>query len=188
MLKELPLVDTLIINLLLGVLWHYATFFVCIFRSKKAFSPDKRMFRARRWENNGRIYNDLLKINRWKDHLPQHIGKNGFSKNHLDGVSPDYLDEFILETCRGEWNHRANCWFAAVLFVLNPIGLALLLAFLLLLGNVPFAVIQRYNRFRLQKLKQTLLRKSERETHKIKKPASITGECTDTEADTQKQL
>lgn len=188
MLKELPPVDTLIIDLLLGILWHYATFFLCIFRSRKAFSPERRMFRAHSWERDGKIYSSLLKINRWKDHLPQHIGKKGFSKNHLDGVSPDYLDEFILETCRGEWNHRANCWFALVLFILNPFGLALLLTLLLLLGNMPFAVIQRYNRFRLQKLKQTLLRKSARETHKNTVPASIAGECADTETDTQKQL
>lgn len=188
MLRDLPLFQTLIINVLLGTVWHYATFFVCILRNKKAFSPQKRMFRSHKWERDGRFYSDSLKINRWKDHLPQHIGKNGFSKDHLDGVSPEYLDEFILETCRGEWNHRANCWFAIVLLLLNHLGLALVLCFLLLLGNLPFAAIQRYNRLRLQKLKKTLLRKAERETRKTKPAVSVGEGLPETEADAKQQF
>lgn len=188
MLKDLPLFNTLIINVMLGIIWHYATFFVCIFRHKNAFSPDRKMFRPHKWERDGKIYSDILKINRWKDHLPQHIGKNGFSKDHLDEVSPEYLDEFILETCRGEWNHRANCWFAAVLFLLNRFWLACLLTVFLLLGNLPFAAIQRYNRFRLQKLKKALLRKAERETRKMKVPAPTAEDLSGTGADAHNQL
>ena len=105
-------------------------------------------------------YADHLKINKWKDFLPQHIGKDGFSKDHLDDVSIEYLDEFILETCRGEWNHIANCYFAVVLFIINPFWTAFILTILLFLGNLPFAIIQRYNRFRLVKLKNTLMEPS----------------------------
>ena len=36
------------------------------------------------------------------------------------------------------------------------------LTILLFLGNLPFAIIQRYNRFRLVKLKNTLIKKAER--------------------------
>lgn len=164
MLQNQPLLTLLLTDILLGVVWHYATFFLCVFMKKSTFSPDRRMYRPRKWERGGRFYNDVLKINRWKDHLPRHIGKDGFSKEHLDDVSPEYLDEFILETCRGEWNHRANCLFTAVLFLINPVPLAAVLTILLLLGNLPFAFIQRYNRFRLQKLKQMLTRKARR-TH-----------------------
>ena len=70
--------------------------------------------------------------------------------------------ESCIETCRGEWNHIANCYFAVVLFIINPFWTAFILTILLFLGNLPFAIIQRYNRFRLVKLKNTLIKKAER--------------------------
>lgn len=162
MLRNEPLLNALLINLLLGTIWHYATFFLCISIKIEHFNPKRARYQPRKWEKNGKWYADHLKINKWKDFLPQHIGKDGFSKDHLDDVSIEYLDEFILETCRGEWNHIANCCFAVVLFIINPFWTAFILTILLFLGNLPFAIIQRYNRFRLVKLKNTLIKKAER--------------------------
>ncbi len=169
MLREQPFLNVLLINLLLGAIWHYATFFLCISISTRAFNAELKMYRPHKWERQGKFYNDVLKINRWKDFLPQHIGKDGFSKDHIDDVSIEYLDEFIMETCRGEWNHTMNCLFAVVLFFINTFPIALLFTFCLFLGNLPFAIIQRYNRFRLQKLRHTLVRKMEREARRVKK-------------------
>lgn len=162
MLRNEPLLNALLINLLLGTIWHYATFFLCISIKIEHFDSKRARYQPRKWEKNGKWYADHLKINKWKDFLPQHIGKDGFSKDHLDDVSIEYLDEFILETCRGEWNHIANCYFAVVLFIINPFWTAFILTILLFLGNLPFAIIQRYNRFRLVKLKNTLIKKAER--------------------------
>lgn len=162
MLRNEPLLNALLINLLLGTIWHYATFFLCISIKKEHFDANRARYRPRKWEKDGKWYAEYLKINKWKDFLPQHIGKDGFSKDHLDDVSIEYLDEFILETCRGEWNHTANCLFAVVLFLINSFWVAFILTILLCLGNLPFAIIQRYNRFRLVKLKNTLIKKAER--------------------------
>ena len=54
--------------------------------------------------------------------------------------------------------HLSGALCAVLLLVVNPIGFGLLAAFLTLLGNLPFAAIQRYNRFRLQTLRKRLLR------------------------------
>ncbi len=153
---------TLIINILLGIAWHCAAFFMCIAIDLSRFSPDKRLYRPHRWEKEGRFYSDVLHINRWKDDLPQHIGKNGFSKSHLDSVSVEYIDRFIAETCRGEWNHTVNCLFAVVLLSINRLYIGLLLTVLLIAGNLPFICIQRYNRFRLQKLRRMIIKKAQR--------------------------
>lgn len=158
--NDMPIYKMLAINVVLGILWHVAMFIVCVTRNEAAFSPDKRMYLSHKWERDGKFYADVLKINRWKDLLPQHIGKDGFSKEHLEDVSIDYIDRFIMETCRGEWNHAMNCLFALILFLLNRFGVALLLTCLLLLGNLPFIIIQRYNRFRLQKLRKLIVRKT----------------------------
>lgn len=54
--------------------------------------------------------------------------------------------------------HLTNCLCGVVMLVVNSLGIGLLFAFLILLGNLPFAVIQRYNRFRLQILRKRRLR------------------------------
>ncbi|HCA55109.1 MAG TPA: hypothetical protein DEO95_06470 [Ruminococcaceae bacterium] len=162
MLTSLPVYKMLAINVILGIVWHTAMFIFCIARNEAAFSPDKKLYRPHKWERSGKFYADVLKINRWKDRLPQYIGKDGFSKEHLESTSLDYIDHFIMETCRGEWNHTMNCAFALVLFMLNHFGIALLFTVLLLSGHLPFIIIQRYNRFRLQKLRKLLLRKDSR--------------------------
>lgn len=167
MLKEQPTINAFIINFILGVIWHYAVLFVCISIDDSAFEPTKRMYRVRKWENDGKFYADVLKINKWKDFLPQHVGKDGFSKEHIDDVSIEYLDKFILETCRGEWNHRMNCVFAIFLFTINGVtNVSVILAAADIFGNIPFLMIQRYNRFRLQRLRKMLLRKMERQSRK----------------------
>lgn len=162
MLKDQPFFNALLINILLGAVWHYATFFLCISINKSFFDPNRKMYQPHKWERGGKFYSDVLKINKWKDFLPQHVGKDGFSKDHLDDVSIEYLDEFIMETCRGEWNHTMNCLYAIALLLMNDLPFGILLTIALFLGNLPFAVIQRYNRFRLQKLRKTIIRKQER--------------------------
>ncbi len=159
MINDKHFFNVLMINILLGVIWHYATFFLCIMKKNEDYSPDRRMYRPHKWERGGRFYSDTLHINKWKDRLPQHIGKNGFSKDHLDDISIEYIDRFIRETCRGEWNHSMNCLFAIVLLIINKPLTGAFLTLLLLIGNVPFIFIQRYNRFRLQKLRSLILKK-----------------------------
>ncbi len=168
MLKEQSAVNAFFINFIFGVVWHYAVLFVCISLDNCIFSPQRKMYRCHKWERGGKFYSDVLKINKWKDTLPQHIGKDGFSKEHIEDVSIEYLDRFILETCRGEWNHKMNCAFAVVLFGINGITeVSVILSFATVAGNVPFIFIQRYNRFRLQKLRNTIIRKLARQNKAV---------------------
>ena len=167
--RDQSFLNAMIINILLAAVWHFATFIICVSVNTSFFDPEKKMYHPKKWERDGKFYSDVLKINRWKDLLPQHIGKDGFSKDHLDDVSVEYLDEFIMETCRGEWNHTMNCMLSIILVIINNLIIGLVLSLLLFLGNLPFAIIQRYNRFRLQKLRKTIIRK---EQLKMKKAAN----------------
>ena len=175
MLREQSAVNAFFINFIFGVIWHYAVLFVCISLDESVFSSERKMYRCHKWERGGKFYSDVLKINRWKDTLPQHIGKDGFSKEHIEDVSIEYIDRFILETCRGEWNHKMNCVFALVLFGINGVTVvSVVLSVMTVAGNMPFAAIQRYNRFRLQKLRKTVLRKMERENKMLVCNESVT--------------
>ncbi len=162
MLRQQPFWNALILNILLGTAWHTVTFLLCVYKNPAAFSPRRKIYHPRSWEREGRLYAEMLRINRWKDYLPRHNGKNGFSKEHLEGVSLEYIDRFIIETCRGEWNHSMNCLLAPVLLILNRPELGFCLAIPILIGNFPFVIIQRYNRFRLQRLRKRILRRQKR--------------------------
>lgn len=122
---------------------------------KKFLDPNRYMFKEKSWENGGKFYTDILHIKKWKDSLPQHIGKNGFSKRRLikiSNMSPDYIHQFIFETCRAEWNHLMCCLFILISFLINSLGYAILFSFVSVITNLPFIFIQRYNRIRLNKL------------------------------------
>nr|WP_319489042.1 hypothetical protein [uncultured Caproiciproducens sp.] len=158
MLKNFSFLDMFLGNLLIIGTWHLTIFLACVKLPHSMFTPEKERFAPKTWEHSGRWYRDKLKIQMWKDKVPQHIGKDGFSKEHLTDVSLEYVDEFIFETCRGEWMHMKNCICIVVTLLINPLMVGLVFSFFIMLGNLPFAAIQRYNRFRLQVLRKKLLR------------------------------
>ena len=82
-------------------------------------------------KKNGKWYVKYLKIKLWKDLVPTHVGKQGFSKDHLDteDLSIHYLDAFLLETCRGEWDHSLCAFCAVPVVIFNPFPLGLISAF-----------------------------------------------------------
>ena len=158
MLKNVSGLNIFMVNFWIVVLWHVAFFLACIKLPESRFDFQRSRFMPRDWEKGGRWYRDKLRIQEWKDKVPQFVSKDGFSKEHFTDMSLEYLDEFIMETCRAEWTHMNNCISVVVLLIVNPISVGLVVSFMVLLGNVPFAIIQRYNRFRLLVLRKKLLR------------------------------
>ena len=157
-LKNANPFNLFLLNVALVACWHVVVFIACVRLPAEVFDGNRKRYQPKNWEKGGRWYRDHLKIQLWKDKVPQFIAKDGFSKSHITSLSLEYLDEFIMETCRGEWMHLANCLCAAVLLLINPFPVNLIFACLVLLGNLPFALIQRYNRFRLYTVRRKLLR------------------------------
>lgn len=151
----------IITNILFIIIWNMIIFIFSINIDKKVLDPNRYLFKEKAWEKGGKFYTRTLYIKKWKDSLPQHIGKNGFSKRKLINIShlsKDYIQQFIFETCRAEWNHLMCCLYILISFLINSLNYAILFSFVSILTNVPFIFIQRYNRIRLNKL---LLRKSQ---------------------------
>ena len=144
-------------SFIIGI-WTWVTFLLCERMPEAMLDPQRPIFVAHPWEHGGRWYRDSLKIQLWKDRLPQHIGKGGFSKKHMTSDSISYLDAFIRETCRGEWMHRKNLFSAVIMLIVDPPLVGLLGSLFVVLANLPFAIVQRYNRFRLQTLRKRRLR------------------------------
>jgi len=103
-----------------------------------------------KWEKNGMFYT-RLKIQFWKDKVPdasQYI-KGMFRKKLGVFRSKDYLEELILETCVAEFVHFLLI-LASPVFTMIMEGMVGYVGMgLYILGNIPFIVIQRYNRPRL---------------------------------------
>lgn len=157
-LKSFSPFAVLLCNIALVAGWHVVVFILCVRLPRDVFDSQRKRYQAKHWEKGGRWYKDHLKIQLWKDKVPQFVAKDGFSKSHITDLSLEYLDEFIMETCRGEWMHLANCLCALVLIVINAFPLGLIFGILVVLGNLPFALIQRYNRFRLDTVRRKKIR------------------------------
>ena len=145
--------------LILGILSHMVG--EAIPRTK--FNPHAFPFRAWRWEREGKIY-DKLGIRKWKDRLPD-----------MSRVMPDMLPKrlgvapkarnvrlLIAETCRAEAVHLALCLLAPVVWIFWKNLVGVLLTVLIILGNLPFILIQRYNRPALISLARRLAAREER--------------------------
>lgn len=121
------------------------------------------LFKEREFEKN---FYAILRIKVWKDKVPE-LGKlSNFKKDKLyDAKNPAYLKEFIMQGCRAELLHIFSAlsgFFALFFFPLkySPyFALFTVLAHFLL--HLPPALIQRYNRPRLERLlKSTLSRRA----------------------------
>lgn len=128
------------------------------------FDPGRAPFRPWKWEKNGRIYS-RLGVEKWKKLVPDMSRLlPDMVKKELPGsgtVTAEQADTLVQETCRAEVVHTASCLLGLAFLRLWPgAGGAAVLAVWVLLANLPFMVIQRYNRPRLVRL-AALLRKRE---------------------------
>ncbi|WOC32706.1 MULTISPECIES: glycosyl-4,4'-diaponeurosporenoate acyltransferase CrtO family protein [Caproicibacterium] len=162
MIQDMNYLSMLFINLLIVGAWHGTTFLLSVKLSNSYFQPDSALYRPWKWEKGGRWYRDVLHINEWKDRVPQFVGSGGFSKKHITDVSLDYLDNFISETCRAEWMHTWNLGSIFLTLIINQSVVGVTFTVLIFMGNAPFAMIQRYNRFRLEIVRKRLQRDASR--------------------------
>lgn len=121
--------------------------------------PEGWWFRTRDWERDGEWYREQLRIDRWKDKLPSLRTATRFSKKRLTDASRRYFNRFITETCRAESNHLRAIGSAMMMRLWTPVDLWLVCMLIAVVGNVPFIMIQRYNRPRLMRALERLERR-----------------------------
>jgi len=132
--------------------WHYMSFKIVHDREKSFFYRDNKNYSEKKLLKKEKIYEVIFKIKLWKDKIPQYVSKNGFSKKNLKSLKINYLKDFISETYRAETNHILCCLIIPTLFFLSATNVALIISFLVFLGNIPCIMIQRYNRFRIRRI------------------------------------
>lgn len=129
---------------------------------RERFNENAYPFACRKWEQGGRIYR-RLGIRRWKDKMPDmsRILPDMFPKKLTEANSTEMVRRLIKETCVAEFIH--NClsilFFIGIWMIYDGSMKGFSLGVFAVLCNLPYVIIQRYNRPMLIRYLQKLERK-----------------------------
>jgi glycosyl-4,4'-diaponeurosporenoate acyltransferase len=109
------------------------------------------LFRSRPWEQEGKIYQNLFLVRRWKHLLPAGgtLFEDGFPMAEIQSRDPGYLARWVTETCRAELCHWLAILPAGLFFLWNPVWLGMVMVLYAVLFNAIPILTQRHNRPRL---------------------------------------
>lgn len=147
--------STIIMCFIVWLVFQVAAVLICLNIPDRYFLHDSFLFRTYRFEKEGKIYDRVFRVKRWKHLLPDGgmiWKKRGFRKKTLESFSKENLHRFLLESARGELIH----WLAILSFWIfgffTPPEVIWYMLVYALLVNLPCIIAQRYNRPRVQKL------------------------------------
>lgn len=131
---------------------------------KEWLKPDEGWFRSRPFEQDGAIY-EKLNIRKWQARAPDMSRILPFlmPPKNLSGNYADRLPTMIKETCVAELTHIAvSILGLPCLWMWPGMGGILVTAVFIILLNLPYILIQRYNRPRLIRLQKKLQAREEK--------------------------
>ena len=123
---------------------------------KKLFRADFVPFRSLAFEKGGTIYKKLG-VHRWQNRLPDmsRVFPSLMPSKNISSLKKKGLERMLQETCVAEFIHVLLMLTGLYCLRLWPgAGGIVLAAVNTLLFNLPFVIIQRYNRPRLLRLRQ----------------------------------
>lgn len=151
--------------------WHCALYLAGIGLASSAaallprrwFHADRFPFSPYRWERDGKIY-ERLAVQRWKDRLPDMSRFLPWlmKKQVSASVTAAQAERLVQETCVAELVHivLSVLTFGCV-WIWPRGGLWLSIAYVLI-GHLPYIIIQRYNRPRLARMHAMLKLREQR--------------------------
>ena len=158
----MELLDCLLYVILLGLLSYPAGRLI----SRRGPDPERFPFRDWTWEQGGRVY-EKLNVKRGQDRIPdvsRVLGRWMPRKSLKGGFSPDSIRIMIKETCTAEVIHSILSFLGLNLMnIWEGTGGRVVCLIYVLLGNLPFIIVQRYNRPRLKKMLESLQEREKRQ-------------------------
>ena len=131
---------------------------------RKWFDPEKKPYAPWKIENGGRLYK-TLKVHKWKDKVPDmsRISPKMVKKRiSFSSASSEAIEKIVTETCVAEMIHDALILCAPGLYLIWPDPIGAVIAVIYALSNIPFIIIQRFNRPTLLLLSKRLKQREER--------------------------
>ena len=120
---------------------------------------DKGWFSCFPREKGGKLY-ERVGIRQWKDKVPDmsRISRRLTKKSISEKPTPDSLLGLIRETCVAELIHELLMLLGFLCYLIRRTKRTLFWVMVWALGNLPYVMIQRYNRPRLIRLRAHLLK------------------------------
>lgn len=131
-----------------AVALHALASVICNSLSYSTLSVLRLTLACRPWERGGQFWQDWFAIRSWKDKVPVF---GAFDKKHFEKDSKGYVSLFALESTRAEVVHYLCIVLTAGLFAATRIDAPWWMWVFFVLINAPCAMIQRYNRPRLER-------------------------------------
>lgn len=130
---------------------------------RESFCEDKFPYAPFKWEKDGKVY-DKFRVKQWKSKAPDmsKVSDLLFPKR-IVSTSPAGLDRLVKESCVAELMHYILCILSFGIYMIwkNRVGVILTVLYIVL-GNLPYVMIQRYNRPNYISLRNRLMLREER--------------------------
>lgn len=111
------------------------------------------LYRVKSWETRTKVY-ERMGVKKWKGRLPE--ARKWFRRKktvaHLR--KPSQWTRFEKQTNRSELSHWLQMLAAPFFFLFNPAWAGWIMMAYAVLFNLPFIIVQRYNRVRLMRVKK----------------------------------
>lgn len=133
---------------------------------KKWFVSSLPPYRCLSFEKEGRFY-DRFRIREWQDKVPDmsKISRRLMPPKALTRDLKERLPRMIQETCVAELTHGLLCLTGFYCFHYFPgVGGVVVWLIYVLVFNLPYMLIQRYNRPRLLRLYEYVISREQRKT------------------------
>ncbi len=146
---------TIVLCFVVWIVINLSAAYICLYLPDKVFNPRSFFFRSHPFEKDGQIYEDIFKVKRWKQLLPDGGGlwkKRGYKKRHLKDFSDENLERFLIEACRGELTHWLSILSSWIFGLFLPAPSTWAMLVYALIANLPCIIAQRYNRPRFERL------------------------------------
>ncbi|MCX8059345.1 MAG: hypothetical protein N3A58_08020 [Spirochaetes bacterium] len=144
-----------LLNSLFWIFAHLISGYIVLLIPDNFYNINNFLFKIKIWGKEYFFYKNILKINNWKNKLPEggeFYKIKPFNKKKLEGKNINYLYRYLLETCRGELAHLLPFLFYPISIIWNSFLGAIIMFLFCLFFNLPFIFILRYNRIRIYKL------------------------------------
>jgi len=145
---------TVILCFLLWPLFQVSISVACLKIKDQKFDYNKIPYKTYKWEKEGKIYDKIFKVSKWKKFLPDGgaIMKGGYKKKNITNFSKENFQKYIIESCRAELSHLLAIIPFWVFGLFAPIEVIYIMLAYALLVNLPCIITQRYNRPRFIRL------------------------------------
>lgn len=146
-------------KIILNIIFNLFTFFIfsmivtilSLIVPDNVFSKKLWILKERKWEKKGEFYQKYFKVKQWKNHLPE-LGdfiKGIFPKKKIMEFSDEYLNKFLFESRKSELTHWCIILSSLLFLLWNEPHEALIMFIIASVINLPYIIIQRYNRPRI---------------------------------------